>query len=285
MDTQSPTAVNDQQPQQGGGGVLAAYVVPALIVVGFLVVLLTVKTQTEAAAASLAAWLPVGYAFGAGMVASVNPCGFLMLPSYISYHLGTEEAGFYETPPLQRMLKALRLGAAATAGFVAVFSAVGIIIATGGQWLATLFPYGGAVIGVMMIGLGLWLLITHQTLGIAAATRVSVPPGKNLRNVFLFGIGYAIGSLGCTLPVFLVVVGSALVSRGLLNSLSQFVGYSLGMGTILVAVTVGAALFQGAVAGVLRKAIPYIHRLSAFFLIGAGAYMIYYWVFLGGFFF
>jgi cytochrome c biogenesis protein CcdA len=32
--------------------------------------------------ANLTELLPVGYAFAAGMVASVNPCGFFMLPSY-----------------------------------------------------------------------------------------------------------------------------------------------------------------------------------------------------------
>jgi hypothetical protein len=31
--------------------------------------------------AGLVAWLPVGYAFAAGMVAAVNPCGILLLPS------------------------------------------------------------------------------------------------------------------------------------------------------------------------------------------------------------
>jgi cytochrome c biogenesis protein CcdA len=31
---------------------------------------------------------PLGYAFVAGMVASVNPCGFVLLPAYLSYYLG-----------------------------------------------------------------------------------------------------------------------------------------------------------------------------------------------------
>ena len=57
----------------------------------------------------------------------------------------------------------------------------------------------------------------------------------------------AIGSLSCTLPAFLVVVGSSLASEGFADSLAQFVWYALGMGSILVAVTIGAALFRGAV--------------------------------------
>jgi hypothetical protein len=65
----------------------------------------------------------------------------------------------------------------------------------------------------------------------------------------------------------------------------QFIGYALGMGTILIAVTVGAAVFRGTVARWLRVAIPYVHRVSALFLVGAGGYLVYYWVFIAGFLF
>ena len=32
--------------------------------------------------------VPLGYALVAGMVASVNPCGFVLLPAYLGYYLG-----------------------------------------------------------------------------------------------------------------------------------------------------------------------------------------------------
>ncbi len=153
----------------------------------------------------------------------------------------------------------------ATAGFVAVITIVGTIIAAGGQWLVGVFPLAGLAIGGAMVILGVWLLVTHRTLGIMTAGRISVGRERNLRTVFLFGISYAVGSLSCTLPIFLVVVGSSLASQGLSNSLAQFVGYALGMGTILVAVTVGAAVFRGTIARWLRTAIPYVHRMSALF--------------------
>ena len=98
----------------------------------------------------------------------------------------------------------------------------------------------------------------------------------------MFGIVYAIGSLSCTLPVFLVVVGSSLASSGLLGSLGQFVGYAFGMGMVLLAVTVAAAFFRRAMASGLRRIVPHVHRVSALFLVGAGAYLVYYWLVLGG---
>jgi cytochrome c biogenesis protein CcdA len=118
---------------------------------------------------------------------------------------------------------------------------------------------------VLVVGL-LFLLISFRGLG----------------NVFLFGVAYAVGSLSCTLPIFLVVVGSSLGSEGWLFSLGQFLGYALGMGTIIFVVTIGAALFRRAMARWLRLVTPYIHRLSTMFLIGAGVYLIYYWVFQAG---
>lgn len=227
----------------------------------------------------------MGYAFGAGMVASVNPCGFLMLPSYLAYHLGTEETDFYETSAARRALKALALAGIATAGFIAIFAVAGAVIAAGGQWLIKVFPYAGVAIGVVMSALGLWLLITRRTIGIMAASRVGISPQRNLRNVFLFGIAYATGSLSCTLPIFLVVVGTALAGQGALHAISQFISYALGMGLILVAVTIGAALFRGAVAQLLRTVVPYVYRMSALFLVGAGVYLLYYWLFYAGTFF
>ncbi|HID51911.1 MAG TPA: cytochrome c biogenesis protein CcdA [Anaerolineae bacterium] len=261
---------------------VASFIIPVLIVVAILTLLLGVRDGAETAMANLATLLPVGYAFGAGMVASVNPCGFFLLPSYISYNLGTEEEGFYDASPLSRLTKALILGAIATAGFIVVFAIAGTLISAGGQWLVRVFPFAGVAIGGVMMLLGLYLLITRRTLGIMAASRVTVSRERNSRNVFMFGIAYAIGSLSCTLPIFLVVVGGSLASQGLVASFSQFVSYALGMGAILVAVTIGSAMFQGSVAKSLRQLMPYVHRISALFLVAAGAYLIYYWIFFAG---
>jgi len=244
--------------------------------------MISLRDGVEAAVGDLAGWLPVGYAFAAGMVASVNPCGFLMLPTYVAYHLGTQEEGYYAQPVARRAAKALILGLVTSAGFLAILTGAGVIIAAGGQWLTGVFPYAGVAIGGGMAVLGIYLLVTHRTLGILAASRVTVSPQRNLRNAFLFGIAYAVGSLSCTLPIFLVVVGGALASQDVVGSTVQFVGYGLGMGAILITVTIGAALFRGAVSRGLRALVPHVHRASALFLLGAGAYLVYYWLFIAG---
>ena len=42
--------------------------------------------------------LPFGYSFGAGMVSTVNPCGFSMLPAYLSLYLGDRSEGAGSRP-------------------------------------------------------------------------------------------------------------------------------------------------------------------------------------------
>jgi cytochrome c biogenesis protein CcdA len=255
--------------------------VPTIIVIALLLLLVSIRSSLEEGMSNLATLLPVGYAFAAGMVASVNPCGALMLPSYIFFQLGTEGE---QVPVVERLLKALRIAIVTAAGFTAIFGVVGVVVSAGGRWLTSFFPVAGLIIGLVMLGLGVWLLVSHRSLGILAASRVAVRPERTLWNMFLFGMAYAISSLSCTLPIFLVVIGSALGSAGLFVSLAQFLGYSLGMGAVLGVITVGTALFREVVERWLRRVLPYVHRLSALFLIGAGIYLIYYWVFDAGLF-
>jgi len=269
----------DALPSKGGKlATILSFLLPAVAVVGLLYLLAVMRAGAESAMAGLSALLPVGYAFSAGMVASVNPCGFLLLPSYILYHLGNSDEEWSKHNATTRVIKGLYLGAAATAGFVAIFALMGGLVAVGGQWLNTVFPYGRLLIGVAMAGLGAWLLVTGKSLGLAAAGRMTLTPRRNVGNVFAFGIVYAISSLSCTLPIFLVVVGSALTSESWLEVLSQFISYALGMGLVFVAVTVGAAFLRQAVTRKLRGMVLYVKRFSALLLVGVGGYLIYDWV-------
>ncbi|MGD2164732.1 MAG: cytochrome c biogenesis protein CcdA [Anaerolineae bacterium] len=272
---------NSRSGQEAGARALAVSLIgPLVLVIALLVLIVGVRGSVEQTVSNLASLLPVGYAFAAGMVASVNPCGALMLPSYIFFQLGADDE--VSDPTLERMLRALRLAIATTSGFAVIFGAVGVVVSVTGQWLTAVFPFAGLMIGLAMAGLGLWLLISHRSLGILAASRVSVTPQQSLGNMFLFGIAYAISSLSCTLPIFLVVVGSALTAGDWTASMAQFLGYALGMGAVMAAVSVGTSLVRQVVERWLRRLMPYVHRASALFLLGAGLYLIYYWIFEAG---
>ena len=263
-------------------GTALGYGVPGLLVAVLIGALISVQANAEAAVSDFAGALPIGFAAAAGVVASVNPCGFFMLPGYVAYQLGTQEAGYDQLSVSRRVARALGVGLMATLGFVLIFAAVGAVIAAGGTFLSRVFPFLGLSVGVLMVVFGAYLLITHRYIGVLAASRIQVTPRRNLGNAFVFGLGYAVGSLSCTLPIFLVVVGGALGAAGFLASFSQFLAFALGMGVVVIAVTIGAAIFRDAVARFLRNALPHVHRASSLFLVGAGGYLIYYWVFFAG---
>lgn len=265
--------------------IVVSLLLPALAVTALVLLMISVQNRTQSTIATLSELLPLGYAFGAGMIASVNPCGFFLLPSYASYQLGVDEEGYYSTKPAQRIARALILTGLATAGFVVLFGSVGAVLSAGGTWLTRWFPYAGVAIGVAMVLLGIWLLVSGRSLSMRAPARVMVTPKRNQRNVFLFGVGYALVSLCCTLPIFLVVVGTGIASGSWTTAVGQFVSYALGMGLILALVTVGTSLTRDGVSAKMRGFYPYMKRTSNMFLLAAGLYIIYYWVIYADFFF
>jgi len=277
-ETGSPAGNSTPFGNRGKVAAVLSFVIPGLAVIGVVYLMVAVREGAESAMANLSSFLPVGYAFSAGMVATVNPCGFLLLPTYILYHLGADEASFRQQHVAKRLTKALSLGLTATAGFVLVFALAGTLVATGGQWLNAVFPVGRLIIGIGMFGLGVWLMVTGRSLGLQVASRVTITPRRNLGNVFVFGIVYAVSSLSCTLPVFLVVLGSALASSSWLDILSQFVSYALGMGLVFVAVTIGAALVRHAATRRMQGAVLYVKRFSALLLVAVGGYLAYDWI-------
>jgi cytochrome c-type biogenesis protein len=271
----SASVIETERP---GLGALLAFLVLGMVLGTGMVSASNAFYEVEGGMSDLATLLPLGYAFAAGMVATVNPCGVLLLPSLVAYYLGrTDQA---PVDGWERGARALLLGIMATLGFVVLFAIVGLIVGAGGQALGAAFPFGGLAVGVALATLGVWLTVTGQEIGFLAASQAMghVRVSRDLRSLFLFGVAYGICSLACTLPIFLVVVGSALATRGPLAAILQFVGYALGMGLVLTIVIVAAAFFQGLVSRWIRRIVPYVHRLSASFLIGAGIFVVHYWL-------
>ena len=67
-----------------------------------LVAMVRIQPNVESAVASVGSPVPLVFSFLAGVVARVNPCGFMMLPTYVAYHLGSNEEGYYDRSVLSR---------------------------------------------------------------------------------------------------------------------------------------------------------------------------------------
>jgi cytochrome c biogenesis protein CcdA len=233
---------------------------------------------------NLASLLPFGYTFGAGMVTTVSPCGIAMLPAYVSLYLGAEEEGFWAKSSLRRGTRALAMSGVVTLGFVVFFGIMGAILSLGGQFLIAYIPWVAVIIGVVLILLGIYLLIGGH-LYTSFPARLAGRLGKNgsfgIKGFLIFGIAYGIAALSCTLPVFLVVVGSVLAMKGFTLGLLQFVSYALGMGFVIAMVTIGSTLFKETVNRWLHRLVPVVARLSGLLLIFAGGYILYFWFKVG----
>ncbi len=156
-----------------------------------------------------------------------------------------------------------------------VFGTIGTAIGLGARELIHALPWAGLTIGALLVLAGLAVISgRHLRLRLPG---LSARRGGVSGDV-LFGIGYGTASLSCTLPVFLAATGTA-ATGSVAESALSFVAYAAGMGTILTALAVAAALSQKGLALALRRFVPYVSRASGALLLLAGGYVVYYWAF------
>jgi len=224
------------------------------------------------------------FAFAAGLASAVNPCGFAMLPAYLGLYLGSGVSG-EGAGPARQLVQAFLVGAAVTAGFVVLFGIAGSVIGLGASFVVSYIPWIGLVIGIVLTITGAWLIgggKLYTGIAAQAASRIGDPGQVSVKGYFLFGISYGIASLSCTLPIFLAVLGLTAADAGVLKTLTNFLLFALGMGVVIMALTLGIAFFRTAMVGGLRKALPYIQPIGYWLMVAAGAYIIFYWLTIGG---
>ena len=224
------------------------------------------------------------YAVGAG--SAVNPCGFAMLPAYLGLYVSGGNQERDRRQPLLLIARALMVGLSVSLGFVLLFGAVGLILGLGAEAVATALPWIGLAIGILLIGAGAFMAAggkIYTSLAQRAANKIGDPGQMNIPSYVLFGISYGLASLSCTLPLFLLVLGlGAGQSKGWLDTTSDFLLYAAGMGTVILALTLGMAVARTVMVRWLRKAMPYVGIAGAWLMVVAGTYIVFYWLTLGG---
>ncbi|KLI07017.1 membrane protein [Mycolicibacterium conceptionense] len=217
----------------------------------------------------------VGLAFGAGLVAALNPCGFALLPGYLALVVrGTSPRG-----PLPALGRAVAATVVMTVGFVAVFGTFGLLTVAAASTVQRYLPYVTLLIGVALVILGCWLLAGRR-LGLllpdALSARTGWAPTARLGSMAGYGVGYALASLSCTVGPFLAVTGATLESNTALHRVAVFAAYAAGFALVVGVLAVAAALAGTVVVERLRRVVPYISRISGALLIVVGAYVAYY---------
>ena len=216
---------------------------------------------------------PLALAFAAGLVATVNPCGFAMLPAYLSYFMGLNDES---TSRATHVRNALTVGAVVSAGFLLVFGVAGVLITAGFRVVIDLIPWLAIAVGVGVIGLGIAMLWGYQlTIWLPKSKQANTKNGY--RSVFAFGVSYAVASLSCTLPVFLTVVATQVTRGTFLGGLATFIAYGAGMSLVLMGITIAMAFGKQGLVSWLRNGARYIGRISGGLLVAAGVYIVWFW--------
>lgn len=211
----------------------------------------------------------LGLAFGAGLIAAVNPCGFAMLPGYLSLVI---QPGLGNGRAVGRAVIAT---AAMTLGMLAVFAAFGALTVSVASTVQQYVPFATVLIGVALVLLGAWLLLgrspalpVHPGSRWAATARVGSMLG--------YGVGFALASLSCTVGPFLAVTAGAARTASWRDTVLVYLAYAGGFAVIVGALAVSIAFASSALLNRIRRILPYVNRISGVLLVVVGAYVAYY---------
>lgn len=215
----------------------------------------------------------VSYALLVGMVVTVNPCGFAMLPAYLSYFLNLD--GERTGSVVARVARALVVSLSLSLGFLSVFLVLGTTIHLGLDALYDAAQWATLVIGVGLVVLGVAMLFGYR-LPFFVPKLDKGGRSQSVGSMVVFGVSYAVASLGCSLPTFLIVLFGSAKRSGWASGAISFAFYGLGFALVLTSLTVSLALAQGSLLRILRRAMRFVDQAAAVLLVLAGLYVAWY---------
>lgn len=168
------------------------------------------------------------------------------------------------------------MGLLVSAGFLTVFALVGVPISYGVTQLTSAIPWAGLGIGVLMV-VGAVAGLAGRNVYLSPRRPFPVQRRRRPGTMVWFGAAYAICSLGCTLPIFVALVGASLATASVIEGTLVFGAYAFGMATMLMALSLGAALARDGLAHRLKALLPHMQAVASGLLLIAGTYVTYYW--------
>ncbi|WP_250002985.1 cytochrome c biogenesis protein CcdA [Actinoplanes sp. M2I2] len=201
------------------------------------------------------------------MLGAVNPCGFALLPAYLSVLVAADPAH-----PRRAVLRALRAGAALALGYALVFGAFGLVLTPIAGALQPRLPWLTVVLGLGLGALGVWLLAGRSL----PSPTVRAPALGATGSTVLFGMAYAVASLGCAVGPFLALVVSSLRAGSIGSGVALFLAYAGGMALVVSAAAVAVALVRFSLLGRVRRLLGVVPRVGGAILVVCGLYVAYY---------
>jgi cytochrome c biogenesis protein CcdA len=108
-------------------------------------------------------------------------------------------------------------------------------------------PYITFSLGLLLVPAGI-AMVAGRDLKMPAPRLQAGGDSPETLSMFLFGISYASVSLGCTIGLFIAGVSSVFTTTGFVDGVAVFVVYGLGMGAVIMTLTIGLALARTSIA-------------------------------------
>ena len=214
------------------------------------------------------------YSFVLGVLAAVNPCGFVLLPTYLLFFLGTREDQNLKTN--ERLQRSLVVSSGISLGFLGVFLIIGIISRLFTQWIELNAKYAALVIGFVLIFAGIRMLTGWSPK--FATPNIGGAQTKTFRAMIVYGVAYAIASIGCTIGFLTTAVFGSIALHGFFSGVISILLYGLGMAMLVTALTVSLAFAKTGLLTVIKNRLHLIERVGAVFVAFTGVYLVFYWL-------
>lgn len=222
----------------------------------------------------------VSIALSAGAATFFSPCAVSLVPAYVGYFVGTETDREEDRDPLEAALSGARFSGAAAAGILALFALGGLAL----FWLRRSIDlrstivgdavvYLGIAVGGLLVVLGLFMLADRS---FEVTLPLRAPSERTLASMAGFGVVFAAGSVGCSLPVFFSVVVQAF-AQGALGAFVTFLAYGIGLAGLMVVVGVAISVAEEQARRRIRQIVPYFRPVAGAILIAGGLYTAWYY--------
>jgi cytochrome c-type biogenesis protein len=213
------------------------------------------------------------YSFILGVLAAVNPCGFVLLPTYLIFFLGTREEPNLKTG--ERLRRALVVSSGISIGFLAIFFVIGVISRLFTQWIELNAKYASLAIGIVLV-IGGARMLTGWTPKFALP-QIGGVQTKTFRATVIYGVAYAVASIGCTIGFLTTAVFGSIALHGFISGVLNILLYGLGMAMLVTALTVSLAFAKTGILTIVRNQLHLVQRLGAIFVTLTGIYLVFYW--------
>jgi cytochrome c biogenesis protein CcdA len=189
------------------------------------------------------------------------------------YFLGTREEENLTTS--ERLRRALVVGAGISVGFLGIFFVIGVISRLFTQWIELNAKYASFVIGIGLLVAGVRMLSGWTPK--FAMPQIGGVQTKTFRATVVYGVAYAIASIGCTIGFLTTAVFGSIAVNGFVSGVTSILLYGLGMAMLVTALTVSLAFAKTGLVTLIKNRLNIIQKIGAGFVTLTGIYLIAYW--------